>query len=283
MKLIAALFLAVLLHVAWNLFTRDAPRKQEYIWWGLVGHLILFAPWSLYFLIKQGHWSGWLPAYLVISTLALSIYFISLRNAYEYAPVTLAYPIARSSPILIALCSKYLVGESLSFLGWGGILISTIGILMLALSAIEENSHHALPPAFSAALCTTVYSLSDKAAVAYLPTFPTKLGYVSASYLIAAVAYSAYLRFRFKRWTPAERPPRWKWFLAASSIGTAYALIIYVMSYIPAAYAVALLNAGIVIATLLSIFHFKEKIFWKQRLFWVVTLSIGLSMIGISI
>jgi drug/metabolite transporter (DMT)-like permease len=58
-----------------------------------------------------------------ITALAVqNLYFFALGNAYRYASVALVYPIARSSPVLIALWSVLLFGETLGLEGWAAIL-----------------------------------------------------------------------------------------------------------------------------------------------------------------
>src|SRR3989344_462545 len=106
-----ALAAAVLMHVAWNLLARASHPDTRFLWWALVGYLVVLGPWSLYALITQAHWSPDLVGLLVISALANSLYFLVLGAAYRRAPVAVVYPIARSSPLLIAVWSSLFFGE----------------------------------------------------------------------------------------------------------------------------------------------------------------------------
>ena len=54
------------------------------------------------------------------------------------------------------------------------------------------------------------------------------------------------------------------------------------MTELPAAYTVALSNGGIVIATLLSVFWFKERQHRWARLLWASVLAAGLALIALA-
>ena len=63
-------------------------------------------------------------------------------------------------------------------------------------------------------------------------------------------------------------------------MGLAYALVIHAMRTLPSAVVVAYTNAGIVIATAMSIFVFREKRRWKTRAAAAIAISLGLFTLG---
>jgi phosphonate utilization associated putative membrane protein len=278
-----ALTAAVLMHVAWNLLARASHPDTRFLWWALVGYLVVLGPWSLYALITQAHWSTDLAGLLVISALANSLYFLVLGAAYRRAPVALVYPIARSSPLLIALWSSLLFGEVIAASGWLGILVSVAGLLLLAASARHGDSRRAVTWAVIAAFATSVYSLSNKFAVISLPTYGSQLGLVSVDLAASFIALSLEQRVRLGRWRPSVMPPVSRWLPAGLFIGNAYGLVIYAMQYLSAAYAVAFTNAGIVIAGLLSIFVFGEREHARRRMAAIVVVTGGLAVLAFSV
>lgn len=280
---IAALAIAVsvLMHVGWNLLARQSDPRSNFLWWGVSGHLLLLGPYSLYALIRDAHWTPTLVAAIVITGLANSFYFVGLRGAYRHAPVALVYPIARSSPLLIALWSVWFFDEQLAVLGWAGIMVSVVGLFWLGLTARGATSH-ALGWAALAALCTSIYSLSDKIAVGFLPSFGSQLGLVSAGFLMSWCTLSLMNRRESGSWVPARRPA-WRPLMAGSlCIGTAYALVIHAMQYLPAAYVVTFTNMGLVLATLLSIFAFGDREHWRVRIAAVAVISCGIVLVGLA-
>ncbi len=277
-----ALTAAVLMHVAWNLLARASHPDSRFLWWALVGYLVILGPWSLYVLATEAHWSYSLAGLLLVSALANSVYFLVLGAAYRRAPVALVYPIARSSPLLIAVWSSLFFGEVIAAGGWIGILVSVGGLLLMAASAGHGDSHRALLWAVIAALATSIYSLSNKLAVTSLPTYGAQLGLVSTDLYASFVALSIEQRARLGRWRPPAMPPIIRWLPAGLFIGNAYGLVIFAMQYLSAAYAVAFTNAGIVLAGLLSILVFGERERWRTRLAAIAIITAGLGVLAFS-
>lgn len=260
----SAILLSIALHVTWNLLARHVPGRQEFLWWALAGHLLLLGPWTVHALIRDAQWNAELAVCITLSGTA----------------VALAYPIARSAPLFIALASWLAFGETFSTLGAAGIALSSAALLLLGATAWRVDARRAIAPALLAALGTTVYSLSDKVAVGHLPGLTSQMGYISLGYLAAWLALSANLKRETGRWLPRHRPPLHLLLAGALSIGTAYGLVVYAMATLSAAYTVALSNGGIVIAAFLSVFWFKEHQHRWARLLWATVLAGGLGMIA---
>jgi phosphonate utilization associated putative membrane protein len=280
MSPLVAILVAVLMHVTWNLLARHTRPDAEFLWWAIGGHILLFGPWSLVLMTREAQDLPLLLSCVLVSSVALFIYFAALRTAYRQAPVALVYPLARSAPLLIALVGVAFLDDHLSALGWAGITASTVSILLLGASGRRGPTRGALLPAGLAACGTTIYSLADKLAVSQLPSYQAQLGYVSGTYLGAWLMYSLWLRQRRGRWWPSQHPGAGPLLIGAAFIGSGYALVIGTMRVIPAAYAVALSNLGIVVAAFLSVFAFGEREHAPQRLMWATMLAVSLLLIA---
>lgn len=278
----SALALSVLLHVAWNLMARRSEPDARFLWWALSGWLVLVGPWSLAWLALEATWSWQLATLLTVTCAAEAIYFLALGAAYRFAPVPLVYPIARSSPVLIALWTVLLFGEALSPGGWAGIAISVAGVLALAATAHGNGQPaKAVPWALLAALGTSVYSTANKLAVPALPNYGVMLGYVTVTFIAAWLALTWENRLRGRRLAPKLAPHPFKWVVGGLCIGNAYALVIYAMQYIPAAYAVAFTNAGIVLAGVIAMVYFRERERWRARLAAMAVICAGLALLAL--
>lgn len=285
MILISLLLIAVsvLMHVSWNLMARHVDTQCHFLWWGLLTHLVLLGPIGGYGLLMDAHWSWTLVGAMVTTMLANSLYFIGLRHAYAKAPAAYVYPLARSSPLLIILWAWLWFDEIPGTQALLGILISVVGLWLLASGGKQGNARSALPWIVLAAFCTSIYSLSDKVAIGYLPSLPAVLGYVSLGYGASFVLLSALNYWQQGRVIPACRP-QWRFVLPGGLfIGTAYVLVIYVMQYLPAAYVVAFTNSGIVIASLFAIIVMQEREHWRQRLLGAIVISFGLVVLGMGL
>ncbi|MEW6331532.1 MAG: EamA family transporter, partial [Pseudomonadota bacterium] len=195
----------------------------------------------------------------------------------------LVYPIARSSPLLIALWSSLFFGELIVTQGWLGILVTVAGLLLLAFSARHGDSRRAVTYAVIAAFATSIYSLSNKFAVVSLPTYGSQLGLVSVDLTASFLALSLEQRLRLGRFRPPAMPPLSRWLPAGLFIGNSYALVVFAMQYLSAAYTVAFTNAGIVIAGLLSIFAFREREQAGKRIAAMVVVAGGLAILAFSV
>jgi phosphonate utilization associated putative membrane protein len=271
---------SVLMHVAWNLMARHVDSRANYLWWGLLAHLVILGPYAVWHLLNNADWQTPLLIALLSTSLANTLYFIALRRAYHYAPVALVYPLARSSPILIALWSWLFFSQVISL--WEGIAIgaSVFGLWLLAASSRHGDARHALPWTVLAALSTSIYSLSDKVAVCYLPGFAEQLGFISIGYAASFVGLTVLQRAETNNWLPQARPPLRYIFIGGLFIGTAYALVVRAMSELPAAHVVSFTNGGIVLAVLVSILLFGERKHWRQRLVGALVVSSGLLLLG---
>ena len=212
MYLFSILALSAILHGLWNTSASNGRRRdkrEEYLWWAIGGHVVvcisLFVILAGYDLIRYGDWflldeviwSWQLAQCFTLSALCLCVYFLALRRGYQHAPVTLVYPIARSSPIVIAPLSALLFNVSFGSLGALGIALGVLSLCSLAFTTTEHELSEALPAAAVALICTAFYSLSDKIAVSYLPSFGTQIGYVTACYAIVWLVYSIVLHYEF--------------------------------------------------------------------------------------
>ena len=272
---------SVLMHVAWNLIARHQPREAEPLWWVLLAHTLLLGPWGLYSLVTQAEWNARFVALLCTSATANAVYFLGLGRAYRHAPVALVYPLVRSSPLLIGIWSWLLFAEVLGALAWLGVALNVGGLLLMASTGRGNSEGRAMPWAMLAMLATSVYSLSDKAATAYVSGFGGLVGYITVGYLASWAVISVRLRRTTGRWTP-PKPIRPTAVVAGGLfIGLAYALVIHAMRFLPAAEVVAFTNAGIALATLISILVYRERTEWRLRLVGTLLICAGLASLAI--
>lgn len=272
---------SVVMHVAWNLIARHQPRDAYPLWWVLLAHLVLLGPWGIYSLLGSAEWTPALVKWMLISATANAVYFMGLRRAYEHAPVAFVYPLVRSSPLLIALWSALFMGEVLGMLAWAGILVSVIGLAVLARIGGSVQDARALPWAMLAMFATSIYSLTDRAAAAHIAGFGGLVGFVTIGYLASWLSLTLDLRRTTGAWRPKAQAGLPAAIVGGLCIGLAYALVIHAMRSMPAAIVVAFTNTGIVLASLISIFVFNERFAWKARSVAACIICAGLLMIAV--
>ena len=151
----------------------------------------------------------------------------------------------------------------------------------MARTARGNDEGKALPWTLLAALATSIYSLSDKAATGRVAGFGGIVGYLSVGYLAAWLAMSWRLRRSTGRWIPRARPSALALLVGSLCVGLAYALVIHAMRTLPAAEVVAYTNAGIVLAIVMSLLVFHERTQWKLRAVAAGVVCVGLACIGV--
>jgi len=272
---------SVAMHVTWNLIARRQPREAFPLWWVLLAHLLIFGHYGLYALIMDTEWSLDFAALLVISATANAVYFLGLHKAYEHAPVALVYPLVRSSPLLIAFWSTLLTNDTLATTTWIGIVISVVGLWILSSSALQGSDRKALAWSLLAMFATSIYSLSDKAATASIPGFSGLLGFISVGLFASWLTMSWVHKRVAGSWFPRQTIKAPALLAGGLCVGLAYALVIHAMRYMPSAEVVTYTNSGIVVATLISIFFFRERTDWRKRLVAAAIIVGGLAVMSI--
>lgn len=278
-----AVGLSVLLHVSWNLLTRRTHSDANFLWWIVGLHVLTFAPFALPAFLYAAAQSPLLYLCAAISGIANGLYFLGLRAAYHAAPASTVYPMVRSSPLLIAIVETLFFAHEFSLWSWLAILTAATGLWLIATSSHDgvRRLSKAWPHALFAATMTVVYSLSDKTAAAHLEGLEVALGYVCVNYAIGWLFLCAEQKVRTRRWVPTVTPSKRALLVGTLGVGTAYALVIYAMRWLPAAYAVTLTNAGIVLTVLLGIVWLKEHDGWQQRVTGVGLVLAGLIGVGV--
>jgi phosphonate utilization associated putative membrane protein len=278
-----AVGLSVLLHVSWNLLTRRTHSDANFLWWIVGLHVLTFAPFAMPGFLHAAQEAPVLYLCAAISGIANGLYFLGLRAAYHVAPASAVYPMVRSSPLLIAVIETLFFARDFPLWSWIAILVAAGGLWLIATSSHDgvRRLSRAWPYALFAASMTVVYSLSDKVAAGHLGDLHVALGYVCVNYAIGWLFLCGEQKLRTQRWVPSVTPSKRSLLIGTLGVGTAYALVIYAMRWLPAAYAVTLTNAGIVLTVLLGIVWLKEHEGWRQRAAGALLVVAGLVGVGV--
>jgi drug/metabolite transporter (DMT)-like permease len=199
--------------------------------------------------------------YVLASVVIHVGYFLALAEAYRHGDLGQVYPIARgTAPLVTALVASLVLGEALGPLGWAGVTVVAVGVLLLS---VRPRRH--APPlhgrsvlfALLTALTITAYTLVDGIG-ARLAGSPA--AYTAWLFLLSAVAMGLYglLRIRRERLVDALKD---NWPVAAGGAAlsfTAYAIAIWAMTVAPIALVAALRETSVLFAALLSTLLLRE-------------------------
>jgi phosphonate utilization associated putative membrane protein len=259
-----------LLHASWNALIKSAADKSLdtaliHVMGGAVAvPLVLLAG---------------LPPTASLPYLAASIiihigYYFALAGAYKHGDLGLTYPIMRGlAPLLVAIVSGFVIGETLSLPGWLGVAGISIGVLLVGLSrAMWANSAHraALGFALSNAVIIAIYTVVDGLGVRVAVEHGgSALQYVSTLFLLDGFPYFLFVMSQRKA---QQRVDAWsymlgRWPLALlgtlASLGS-YGIALWAMTQAPVATVAALREVSVLFAAVLGALFLKEA-FGLQR------------------
>jgi drug/metabolite transporter (DMT)-like permease len=158
-------FLAVLFaaacHAGWNALIKvglDPLSTTTLISIGSGVVALMFLP-----LVGVPAWAAW--PWLIASVVIHLVYFAALIESYRTGDLGQVYPIARgSAPLMTAATTTIFVGEKLSLIGWTGILVLVVGVLLLSARGgreLAEIDRRAIGFALFTALTICAYSVVD--------------------------------------------------------------------------------------------------------------------------
>ena len=178
------LLVAAVLHAGWNLFVKRAREKQVFTWWGLVVGSICFAP--LLLLSQSFPLRVW--PYVIFSALVEGAYYIVLTRAYEHGDFSLVYPMARgAAPAFLVIWAVLFLGERPRIAGFVGLALIVLGLVIVggntwwSLRKTTALSGSGIGLALGVALCISIYSAIDGAAVRIVAPLPYTVLVISLS------------------------------------------------------------------------------------------------------
>ncbi len=168
------------MHAGWNLILKTTRHKLAFNVYMHGSAILIF---SAYWIVRRGGIP--LPEGPVLPLAASAGFFFSLYHAcltasYERADLSLAYPLTTTGPLYIPLWAFLFLGERISLLGAGGILVVFAGAWILQMREVSREGflrpmrELRLPgilPALAAGLFYSVGAVLDKRGVTVADLF----------------------------------------------------------------------------------------------------------------
>jgi phosphonate utilization associated putative membrane protein len=252
---VAAVLVGALLHAGWNALVKSSTDKAlDTALIHLLGSVVGL---PLAFVV------GWPPAAawpFILASVAIHIgYYIALAGAYKHGELGLTYPLMRgTAPLLVALASAAVLGETLSPLSWAGVLGVSCGVLALGLSRHGLESPRAVGFALANAVVIAVYTVVDGLgvraggnALQYVAALFALDGWIFAVMVLARRGGRASWPYARSRWPVA--------LLGALASGGSYGIALWAMTRAPVATVAALRETSVVFAALLGTWFLKES------------------------
>jgi len=267
--IVLAVLCGAVLHAGWNALVKSSGDKElDTALVHFLGALVALPPLLVVGAPPTAAWP-FIGASLVVHI----AYYVTLAGAYKHGDLGMTYPIMRgSAPLLVALGSSLVLGESLSPLAWAGVVAVTLGVALVGLAHPGEALHHrrALSFALANAVVIMTYTFIDGSGVrTAVREGGLAMSYVLLLFVLDGAPYPALVVL--KRDAAGRRAiveyARRRWPLAAlggaASIGS-YAIALWAMTRAPVASVAALRETSVLFAALLGTVLLKER-FGLQR------------------
>jgi uncharacterized membrane protein len=272
-------------HALWNYVAKEAGDKDSFMLLLNVLSLALFLPF-FYVILPEIYFPVEIFPFLLASGVAETIYFLALGKAYEEGDLSVVYPVARSSPMFVAIAASILIGETITVWGALGIALILVGVYVLHLKGwsreelarpLRALGASASRYAFVAALGTTVYSISDKMGVTAVDPllYSFWLGFIITGMLSLVI-----MRRRGVGNIKKElRGSMFRMSVAGVLMKGGYMLVLVAMSLAQVSYILALRQVSVVLGAALGVSLLKER-YGGVRIVGSVIIFLGVYLLG---
>src|SRR5574341_88240 len=249
-------------HATWNFLAKRSGGSQMFLGLSKAAEAILLLPFFVFFAIQQRAPLDEPFTWVLFGVGAFftTMNYIFLGRAYARGSLSTVYPVARSSALIFLPALAYMfIGERIDWIGGSAIALIILGIFTLQLDRFgwrevagiaQQLRHPAMLYALVAGFAVACYSLWDKNALRYLPTFIYFYGYTA----LAAMAYFALLRMRFS-WEAlrGEIAGQGRLIVVVGMLNTfTYLLVLAALAVSKASYVVALRQLSIGIGAVMG-------------------------------
>jgi drug/metabolite transporter (DMT)-like permease len=190
-------------------------------------------------------------------------YYITLAGAYHRGDLSFAYPLMRGvAPLIVTLLGLLFLGEHPSARMLTGIVLISIGIIVIAWFASGRHSPAAAGWALANAAIIATYTLADGAGVR---ASGNAAGYVSWLSFLEGLPFLAWLYLRRGPSAARYMLQRWRRGIAGGAAGlAAYGIVLWAMTQAPVAVVAALREVSVLFAVLIGSVALKEGFGWRR-------------------
>lgn len=175
---IVLVIISAFMHAGWNLLSkRQHPSAAFFLVASLAGAVLLSPALVVYWDTIANDISFKVWSFLIMAGFFMALYYIALAGAYRAGDISVAYPLARSSPIIIVSVATLVLGrgDQVSGLCIAGILFVVFGCFLIPLLKfknlrVSNYLNMTCGLALIAAVGTAGYTLIDDEALRLLRT-----------------------------------------------------------------------------------------------------------------
>lgn len=270
----AAVLAAALLHAGWNSIVKvGLDRVSTVVLLALVQALIALPILPFVTLPTLASWP-----LIVVAAILHTGYKIFLVQAYAYADLSQAYPLARgTAPLIVTAVSFAFLGIAFAPMSLLAILFISAGILLMAVKGAADGRMRgkALFYALGTASFTAGYTLVDGIGARIAETPSGFILWMVIGDAAGMIAYAAWAQGR--SFFPAL-VPAWKSGVAAGAMSLgSYWIAVWAFTRAPIALVAALRESSILFAILIAALILREPVSgWRWASACAIAIGVGL-------
>ncbi|TDO95740.1 EamA family transporter [Marinomonas balearica] len=300
---IVLVLISAFMHAGWNYFGKSSSPSVPFFFFSTLAGAILFSPILLWQYELLASINGLILLFLFATGFFQALYLWGLSEAYKTGEMSIAYPIARSSPLILVCISSLILGreESISVQAILGIVLIVAGCFFIPLTSfrslkLSQYLNRTTLFALVAAFATAGYSLIDDEATSQMRglVFPSgepvaSVAEIALVYVVLQNVFAVFWMVGFVFFRRSQRDAfydvvRNKWhygvLTAVLMLGT-YALVILSMAFVEdVSYVVAFRQLSIPLGVLFAVIGFGEKLY-MPKLTGVILTFIGLVAVAL--
>lgn len=261
--LILALLASALLHAVWNAIIKGGGNKLFEAVMKTSGGGLIALPFILYLPLPEPAARPFLAGSVTIHI----FYYLLLANSYKSADMSYSYTIMRgTAPLFTALVAVFLLNDPLGAGGWGGVLLLSAGIFVLAWDALKRGQFMFRPTALALANAVVImgYTVMDGSGVRLSGN---AVAYVCWVFFLNAFPILIYSLIRYGGAYFRYARQRWRYGLAGGACSMlAYGLSVWAMAFAPISLVAALRETSVIFGMILGVVYLKEQFSFLRAL-----------------
>jgi drug/metabolite transporter (DMT)-like permease len=226
-------------------------------------------------------WPGWQAVPWLAGSVAVHVvYYWCLLSAYRTGDLSEVYPVARgAAPLVTAFVAFMILGEGLRPMQIGGVLMVSLGVLVIAvIRAGGIRNSASLGWALAVSCCIAAYSTVDSAGVR---AADSGLAYIAWLLTVDSIPLVLFTVLRRRGALLPQIRRSWKACLGGGLIsGISYGAAVWVFQFSATAGVVALRETSVLFAALIGVFFLGER-FGPRRIAAAAIVATGVIMISI--
>lgn len=264
---------SAIIHASWNLLCKKSNSSASFFFIASFASCVVLIPFVAtdLSLIKSIPSIVWV--FLAITGLFMSLYYISLAKAYKHGEISVAYPVARTLPVLIVAIVIYALSggaQTLSYKSSFGALLIIGGCFMLPMQHLRDfkiKNYVNISCLFAviAAMGTAGYSIIDDKATEALRIYfansesiiQLSLIYIFLETVSTVFWMGAYILINKREsntFRTTLRNNKMSAAIAGCAITMAYSMVLMSMAFVSnVSYVVAFRQLGIFIGAIMGI------------------------------